>query len=153
MGTVDRAVFWWNILVSWWWHWKLRSVKEIFPEINWCGKWGWENRAPRQHPLRRVILWINTAQEHGRSVLHDCVTLDNLHHPCAAACLFVKQRKDFTTYWENEFISACEVFANKVCDKHQKNNTLLSIQKVAAKVTLKEHGMTQLKSYVSVLVP
>lgn len=52
----------------------------------------------------------------------DCVTLGNLHYPCAAAHLFVKQRKYFTAYWENEFISACEVFVNKVCDKHHKKN-------------------------------
>lgn len=88
MGTVHWAVFWWSILVSWWWHCKLGSVKEIFPQIEWSGKWGWGTRAPRQSSLRRVILWINTAQELRRSVLSDCVTLDNLHYPCAAAHLF-----------------------------------------------------------------
>lgn len=53
------------------------------------------------------------------------VTLDNLHNPHAASHPFVKQRKYFTAYWENEIISARKVFANKVSDKHCKNTHLI----------------------------
>lgn len=101
------------------------SVKEIFPDIDWSGKWGWENSAARQNCLRRVNLWINTAQQLRRSVLSDCVTLDILHYPNAASHPFVKQRKYFTAYWENEIISAWKVFANEVSDKHHKNPHLI----------------------------
>lgn len=112
-------------LVSWWWLCKLGSVNEIFPDLDWSGKWGWENGAARQSCLRRVNLWINTAQQVRRSVLSDCVALDNFHYPCAVSHPFVKRRKYFTAYWENEIISACKVFANKVSDKHCKNPHLI----------------------------
>lgn len=66
---------------------------------------------------------MNTAQQLRRSVPSDCVTLDNLHYPHAALHPFVKQRKYFTAYWENDIIVLVRCLQTKsVSDKHHKKH-------------------------------
>lgn len=157
MGTVDWAVFWWSSLVSWWWHCKLGSVKEIFLQIERSGKRGWENEAPRQSSVGRVILWVSTAQELRRSVLSDCVTLANLHYTCAVAPLWSKGNTSVPTERMNSLVLVRCLQTKSVISTIKKTptnpTTVLSIQKMAAEVTLKEYGMTQLENYISMLVP
>lgn len=93
------------------------SVKDIPSDWGWKGDW--ENEAPRQSSFRRVTL-VNTRELHKNpgDLYSEPVWHWTICNIPVLQLISVKQREYFTAYWENELISACEMFANKRWDKH-----------------------------------